>query len=67
MKQLTSLFVLPNFKGSKTITELVMYSGLSPLPGLEIGIPITIFEHIFTKQGNRDTNHYHQEGSKGLF
>lgn len=48
MKQLTSLFVLPNFKGSKTITELVMYSGLSPLPGLEIGIPITIFENIFT-------------------
>lgn len=48
MKQLNSLLVFPNLGNTKSITDIVMYSGISPLPGIEIGIPISLFENIFT-------------------
>tara|TARA_Y100000816_G_scaffold208390_1_gene154205 strand:+ start:561 stop:1451 length:891 start_codon:yes stop_codon:yes gene_type:complete len=38
-----------SLKKNDKVTHLVMYNNISPLPGAEIGIPINIFENIFTQ------------------
>ena len=49
MKNLNSLFLTPPNNNKKNpISSAIMYSNISPLPGLELGIPIQIFENIFT-------------------
>ena len=45
---LESFITPPKNIRKNQITDIVMYNDINPLPGLEIGIPINVFENIFT-------------------